>query len=65
MLWLNMQSGKADVQRVHGTGQVSAALLGEQESGKQAAGADRMVSSLAVSCETAGNSVIVYSSCGM
>lgn len=53
------------MQRFHGTGEVSAALLGEQESGKQAAGADRMVSSLPVSCETAGNSVIVYSSCGM
>lgn len=33
--------------------------------GKQAADAGRMVSPLPVPCETAGNSVIVYSSCGM
>lgn len=51
--------------RVHGTGQVSAASLGKQERGKQAAGAGRMVSPLPVPCETAGSGVIVYSSSGM
>lgn len=51
--------------RVHGTGQVSAASLGGTGDGKQAADAGRMVSPLPVPCETAGNSVIVYSSCGM
>lgn len=50
--------------RVHGTGQVSSIPGGTGE-GKQAADAGRMVSPLPVPCETAGNSVIVYSSYGM